>query len=351
MSLSTDPAGRPPTRRAPCVAAALLTAAILGVGAAAQAEDAAPLYVRNQSPFLQIFGLPGPQGGILTPPGRLQSSWGFALANHADRATSPDESLVLDGESYFLDGVLRYGLSDRWEIGVDLPYVAHSNGKFDNLIEGWHDLVGLSNSQRDGPSNALEFAYQRHGTTVNRLDDAGGGIGDIRLTGAYRLLAGTGGTPALAVRGMVKLPTGNENRMRGSGATDIALSLEATGRRSLAGRPLDVFAQGGALHLGEGHILADQQKTHVPFGAAGVRWQWTGNIDLRAQVAIQGSYYHSGLDALGGTTSNLTLGGGVALRSLGLKLDIAIIEDLVSDATPDFGMYLSVRPLATGSPQ
>lgn len=331
--------------------AVLVSLAFCCLGTAVHAEDTAPLYLRNQSPLLQVFGLPGPQGGLLTPAGKLRTSLDFALANHADSATTPDESLVLDGESYFVDAVVRYGLNDRWEVGVDLPYVAHSNGKFDNLIEGWHDLLGLSNSQRDGASNELEFAYERDGTTVNRLDSAGGGIGDIRLTGAYQLLTGTGGTPALAVRGMVKLPTGNEDRMRGSGATDIAVSLEATDRRSLAGRPLDIFAQGGALRLGEGHILADQQKTGVPFGALGLRWQWTANIDLRAQAAIQGSYYHSGLDALGGTTSNLTLGGGVALRSLGIKLDIALIEDLISDATPDFGMYLSVRPLAKGSPQ
>lgn len=309
------------------------------------------MYLRNQSPFLQVFGLPGPQGGLLTPAGTLRTSLEFALANHADSVTTADESLVMDGESYFLDAVLRYGINDRWEVGVDLPYVAHGNGKFDNLIEDWHDLFGLSNSQRDGASNELLFDYQRDGTSEYRLDDAGGGIGDVRLSGTYRLRAGTDGGPALALRGMVKLPTGSETGLRGSGATDFALSLEATSRRSLAGRPLALFAQGGALRLGDGQVLADQQKTNVPFGALGLRWQWTGNIDLRAQVAIQGSYYRSGLDALGGTTSNLTLGGGVALRSLGLKLDIAIIEDLISDATPDFGMYLSVRPLAKGSPQ
>ncbi|MDZ7669053.1 MAG: DUF3187 family protein [Gammaproteobacteria bacterium] len=331
------------------MAAVVLPLIICCLGTAVQAEDGAPLYLRNQSPFLQIFGLPGPQGGILTPPGKLRASMNFALANHADRATLPDESLVLDGESYFLDTVLRYGLSDRWEIGVDLPYVAHSSGKFDNLIEGWHDLFSLSNSQRDGPSNTLEFDYQRQGSTVSRLDEAGGGIGDVRLSSAYRLRTGADDGPALALRGMVKLPTGNENKLRGSGATDIALSLEATSRRSLAGRPLGLFAQGGALRLGDGQILADQQKTTVPFGAFGLRWQWTENIDLRAQAAIQGSYYRSDLDALGGTTSNLTLGGGIVLRGLGVKLDIAIIEDLISDATPDFGMYLSVRRLAKGS--
>lgn len=327
----------------------LLSLTFSCLGPAAQA-DSAPLYLRNQSPFLQIFGLPGPQGGTLTPAGKLQTSLEVALANHADSVTTPDESLTVDGESYFLDAVLRYGINDRWEVGVDLPYVAHSNGRFDNLIEGWHDLFGLSNSQRDGASNELQFAYQRAGTGAYRLDDAGGGIGDVRLTGAYRLRSGTDGGPALALRGMVKLPTGSEAELRGSGATDFAVSLEATTQRSLAGRALDLFAQGGALRLGDGRILADQQKSSVPFGALGLRWQWTADIDLRAQAAVQGPYYSSGLDALGGTTSNLTLGGGMALRSLGLKLDIAIIEDLISDATPDFGMYLSVRPLAKGNP-
>jgi len=218
------------------MAAVLVSLAFCCLDTAVHAEDTAPLYLHNQSPLLQVFGLPGPQGGILTPAGKLRTPLDFALANHADSATTPNESLVLDGESYFVDAVVRYGLNDRWEVGVHLPYVAHSNGKFDNLIEGWHDLFGLSNSQRDGASNELEFVYQRDGATVNRLDNAGGGIGDIRLTGAYQLLPGTQGAPALGLRGMVKLPTGNEDGMRGSGATHIAVSL-VTGRpRAVAGR-------------------------------------------------------------------------------------------------------------------
>ncbi|MBD3649028.1 MAG: hypothetical protein HUJ31_16605 [Pseudomonadales bacterium] len=49
------------------------------------------------------------------------------------------------------------------------------------------------------------------------------------------------------------------------------------------------------------------------------------------------------MNELGGTTAELALGAHFRMRS-GWKLGVAFMEDLVSDATPDFALYLSIGP-------
>lgn len=306
------------------------------------AAESSPYFLRNHNPFLQGFGLPALEGGLLTPSATLDARVAISLANHADHVSKADEAVTLDGESYYVDAIFRYGLGKRWEVGVDLPYVSHRRGRLDNLIEGWHDLFGLDNSERSGPSNHLELTYRRGNTTHVDVRDAGGGAGDIRLMGAYQLLESPDRSRAVALRGVVKLPTGEEERLRGSGATDLAVSLETTAYTTLAGRALELSGQIGAMHLGEGDLLADEQKTTVPFGGIGAMWRWNNTVDLRVQLAVQGEYFDSRLDPIGGSTASVALGGAFHLRRLGVDLDVALVEDLISDSTPDFGLYVSV---------
>jgi hypothetical protein len=308
-----------------------------------------PYFLHNQSPLLQVFGLPAPEGGVLASRGVVKSRLALSLTNHADSGETATEAVVLDGQSYYADAIFRYGLAQRWEVGLELPYVAHRDGGLDNLIEGWHDAFGLTNGERQGPSNRLRLSYRHDGVTAIDLRNGGGGIGDVRVTGAYALLPSRDGR-AVALRSTIKLPTGDEHRLRGSGATDIAVGLEATDPVTFASRSIEVSGQAGVLVLGDGELLPDQQKSTVPFASLGLKWRWTDAIDLRVQLAMQGEYFNSQLDELGGSTTSLAVGGAFRLRRLGLELDVAFIEDVISDATPDFGLYLSVRRSARATP-
>ncbi len=311
--------------------------------AAAQSASQ-PYYLRNQNPFLQIFGVPAPEGGRLTESSRFAGRLVFTWTNHADRRTSTDASAELDGESHYVDAVLRYGLGPGWEVGLDLPYVAHRRGVLDELIEGWHGAFGLSNGARDGPSNRLHLGYESAGIAGVTLRDPGGGIGDVRITAARRITTAAGDTGRfLALRLTIDVPTGNADRLRGSGATDVAVSVDATDSRTLAARAVELFGQAGVLRCGDGDVLPRQQKELVPFGSLGLSWRWNGRVRLQGQISAQGRYFATRLDPVGGTTLGLAVGGSVLLRSLGLELDIALLEDLTSDATPDFGVHLAIR--------
>ncbi|HEX7034140.1 MAG TPA: DUF3187 family protein [Pseudomonadales bacterium] len=332
--------GRAARMRSDIAVPLILACALLGEDASA---DARPFYLRNQNPFLQVLGVPAAEGARLVSAGRLESRLAITLVNHADSAEAGDEAVVLDGESWYVDTRFRYGLTDRWEIGIDLPYVAHDRGNLDHLIEGWHDLFGLSNGNREGPSNRLRLSYRSGDTTLIDLQDASSGLGDVRLTAALLLFDWDDSGTALALRGSVELPTGDESKLRGNDGADWALGLEAERHRQLGERDLALQAQIGALRPGDWTPLESRQKELVPYGMLGAAWQWRPRWRLRAQLGYQGSYLDSRLDELGGSTASLTFGGSVSFPRIGLELDVALIEDLVSDTTPDFGLYLALR--------
>lgn len=310
--------------------------------AAAADAGAGPYYLRNLNPFLQVFGLPAPEGGELTPAGRLSGRLLVDVANHADADASENEAVSLDGESYYSDLVLRYGIAERWEVGLDLPYVSHRKGHLDNLIEGWHDLFGLSNSDRQGPSNELRINYREDDVDLIDISDGSGGIGDVRVSAAYRLgMAGT--DRSLALRTQVKLPTGDADELRGSGATDVAVALDASDRQTLAGWSIDLFGQFGLLRAGKGDVLTRRQEEFVPFASLGMAWHWTDALRLQLQFSAQDRYFDSAVDQIGGMSVNVAVGGGYEWRRSGLALEIALVEDLVSDATPDFGLQIAIR--------
>jgi len=334
--------GPGPGVRSAAVAAGILAAVVCD---AADAPD--PLYLRNANPLLQTLGAPAMQGGELTPDGTLAQRWVLNVANHADASVTSAEEVVLDGESYFLELSLRYGLGSKLELGVDLPLVAHVEGVLDPLIEGWHGLVGLSNHERSGPQNVLRLFYQRNDVTGFDVDDAGTGLGDVRLTAACSLAESDG--RALAMRAQVELPTGDAEYLRGNGAVDLSLVLDATDRRTFADWRTSLFGRIGLVAPGDGDILSELQKDWVPLISAGLAWQWTERTSLQAQVDFEGDYFETQLTQLGSST-RLTVGGSHQFGEGGPRLSIAMIEDLVSDATPDFGLYFSLTMHSGPSP-
>ena len=324
----------------------LLVASLIIYPFAAVAEQpAAPGFaLRNQNPFLQIFGLPPFQSATLAPEGAVRYDVNLDLANHADAGDNAQERFVIDGESYFLTLSLRRRVKHQLELGVDLPLVAHGEGFLDNGIEGWHDTFGMSNTKRRGPSNQLGFLYSGPGSNQYELASPAFGIGDIQLTAAVPLKGG-GDTDkiSVAVRSSIKLPTGAEEELRGSGAVDFSVGLYAADTHTLWKRELGLSGFAGVLLLGDGDVLTSMQRSAVPFGGAAATWQVTQNFGATAQLYTQGAYFDSELKELGGDSVQLAVGGNYRLPRRGVSLSFAIVEDVTANATTDFALHFSVR--------
>ena len=61
----------------------------------------------------------------------------------------------------------RYGLFERWEVGIELPFISRYGGFLDPIIDGVEDLFGAGNPERDlFPQNAFGAFVVARGDTV-----------------------------------------------------------------------------------------------------------------------------------------------------------------------------------------
>jgi hypothetical protein len=319
-----------------CLRLTGLLASLLLMPCAVLAEenvvDAFPL--RNYNPFLQVFGLPKFQTAELVRPDHFDFALSYDIANDADDAARPSGDLVIDGETQTLTFSLRRRAFERMEFGIDIPYVSHSGGTLDSLIKDWHSLVGLSNSMREGPNDQIQHSYALNGTTYYELDSPVSGIGDVQMSAAYAM-------QHLTVRAGVKLPTGDPDKLTGSGATDFSLGLYAGSTTTLFDRAFDYSGFLGVLLLGDGDVMPEFQRRSLAFGGVALRWHTTERFALSTQCSLQGSYFDIDIDEIGGNTIQFAIGGDYRFKRTLLRL--AIVEDIAAGAAPDFALHLSIR--------
>ena len=297
-----------------------------------QYVDSFPL--RSHNPFIQIYGLPAFQTAALASPDGFVLGMSIDITNDADDSESGPDQLIIDGETTTVALSLRRRVHARLELGIDVPYVQHSGGSLDGFIKDWHSMLGLSNSRRDGPYDQLRHAYISDGTTLVGLDSSVSGIGDVQLSAAMPL-------GNLTLRAAVKLPTGDADKLTGSGATDLSLGVYGSRIYTFRERDLGLSGFVGALALGDGDVLLELQRSFVPYGGVALRWQATEKFGLAAQLSMQGSYFDTHFDDIGGNT--IQLGFGADYRAGDFLWRLAFAEDMNGAATADFAMQLSFR--------
>lgn len=300
------------------------------------------LAIRNHNPFLQIFGLPAYETAVSTRDGEVAFQVNFDISNHAEENSVATESITLDGESYYLTMALRYGYSDRLAFGIDIPFVGHAGGFLDAPIENWHDFWGLSNAKRQGARNELEIRYDSSQLASYELDSSGFGMGDIRLNAAAPLYRSEATGSEVGIRAGVKLPTGDADELRGSGAIDYSLGIYAEDTGLFGATSISVSALAGMLIPGNSDVLPAIQKDTVAFAGAAAAWRPTEQFGITMELYAQSAYYDSGLDEIGDHSIQLAVGGFYLTRASGLRLSFALIEDLFSDSTTDMAMQFSV---------
>jgi len=327
----------------------LIAASLMTAGSAASclaaSPAATPFYSFNQSPLVQIFGLPAAESATVQQRGQYLGLVSLDVANNYSGSRTAHELILLDGESYRLNLALRYGIGNRLELGADLPLVGYSGGILDGLIESWHSIFGLEQGGRlQAPRNRLLFSYQEDGRQRLLVDRDNFGIGDLRLNAGWQLYeGGESARRALALRASLKLPTGSSSRLRGSGSTDLALWLTGSNDYPFSeGRMhFGLFAAGGLLALSDGDILRDRQNNLVGFGSLGAGWSPRDWIAFKSQVSLHTPFYRSSLREMGDGAVQLLVGGTLAF-SPKTALDLGVSEDVRVSTSPDFGLHLGL---------
>jgi hypothetical protein len=304
-----------------------------------------PFYTQDQSPIIQIFGLPAPGSAAVLPEGRREARLALDVASNYTVGSSEHESLILDGESYRTLLSFRHGLARGFEAGLDIPFPVQSSGCLDGFIVGWHTFFQLPQGGRDtAPRNQLQYRYAKDGKERLLLDKTSGGIGDLRLTGAMQLYhedAGHRRTGAL--RASLKLPTGDSAGLLGSGSTDLALwTVGSTDFPLPEWGHLTIFGAAGGMAMSKGKVLAEQQRRLAGFGNLGIGWGPADWIDFKLQASGHTPLFSgSGLRELGSSSLLLLIGGSLRFDAT-TALDIAVAEDIAVHTAPDVAFHLAL---------
>jgi hypothetical protein len=302
------------------------------------ADEIRAFHNTNQLPFKQIFGLPSLDNSPLTEAGKWRLNLVGNLANSYYIATGPKEELTNDVETFGGRLIANYGLSNRWQLSVEVPYVRHDGGFLDHFIYQWHDFFGMPQGGRTRDNgDQLDVSYLS-GVSYE-LPGPESGIGDLRFNIAK---SRDWNNRTLVFSAEVKLPTGDFDKLTGSGGTDFSAGLTLNDPHTLEKYRLTMYGGLAGVYLGgmDGE-LAPIQKNFVLAGRAGIGWQATKLIQLKLQLDAQSAIYDSQLKEMGDPGFQLVLGGSLTFTD-DAYLDISVAEDINTSTAPDVAFQLGL---------
>jgi len=332
-----------------CIFSGIFGVITIAVGTAAAADmDITPFNTFNQSPLVQIYGLPHDSGADIVPPGKFRISLNQDLSSNYTVNSNTHEQITLDSEVYRLAFAARYGIAPRWEIGIEIPYIFQGGGFLDSSVVDWHNTFRLPQGGRDNaPRDRMSNSYSKNGIQKLKVEQAGSGIGDISLTSGFSLYENSDDKAhdQLALKVALKFPTGDSSILRGSGGTDFMLQLCGSMTNYSEWGSLGVYGSAGALAMSKGDVLPDQHNQLAGVGTLGIGWGPASWISFKVQLNGNTPLYHdSSLAELSKSPLLLVLGGALRLPGEYL-LDIGVAEDLAVGSAPDVGFHLGLSKL------
>jgi len=309
----------------------------------AHAVEIHPFYARHFSPLVQAFGLPPAEDGDTAPAGTVVARLVVDAANSYHGGAGPRQSSSLDGETWRTTLALRYGVGPRLEAGIDLPLINHSGGFLDGFIEDFHWFIGKPKNDGTGnPRDRFGYTYTRDGTAIVALADDTWAFGDVMLSAAWRLSPPGGTGRPTALRAALKLPTGNEKDLAGSGGTEGSLRIAVLDPITFSRWNTALFASAGVLYIGTDTILGDLRRPIVGFGTFGAGWTPASWVALKLQTDGHTAVSReSGFKPLSWTVH--VMGGLTFALPDGVEMELGIAENILNESAPDVGFQLAFR--------
>lgn len=331
----------------PILAACVVAVSFPGPAAAEERDScdaAAPLRTVNLNPFHISHGPPSSFGACVLAPGTTEFIASLDIASHMVEARSGREQMWMDGETSRYALAARHGFRDGWEYLLELSVISHNAGVFDGFIENWHSVFGLPQGGRDrAPRDRLAIGYARDGQPRVNIRDSVYSVGDLTLGIGHDLGTEFLSNDGLVLRGIVRLPTGDEDVLTGSGGASAAVWAETSG--VLFGSRDWLY--GGALGALAGHApdpLYGNDGRFVAFGRLAITWRLLPRLSLTVQSDVHSSPWgRSSLAPLAGPVVMFGMGGRAELGP-DTTLEIAVTEDDGwRRGAPDIGIHAAIR--------
>jgi len=276
-----------------------------------KAEGFGPFPVRNFQPFQQlVLTVPGDRAAVVKP-GTLDVRLDLAETASIYNDNSPPMNVRVKFETLRSGLFLRYGATDRLELGLEVPVLYRYQGFMNGAIAGVERATtGLNPAQAALENTSFVFNVTRNGQTRMSGGPGATGLGDTTLMSKFQLLNEGAAMPAVSLRGAVKLPTGDQSAFFGSGSPDFGLGLAAeklvAGRWILYGNVTGVVPTGSIAGFGLRPTLS---------GLAAIEYLWSENLSVTAHF----NYYSSPFSETGSSVFDK----GVAESVLGFSYRVA----------------------------
>lgn len=300
-----------------------------------------PFASHNQGPLVHSFGLPNVEGGKIVEKNKISISSIFNLSSTSTNALTQNEIVYFDGEMIRLDINAKYGITDRFELGCNLPFINHSEGFMDSSIDRFHDALGLSGgARRLTEQNNMLYTYSQDGVSLFYIDENAFGFGDISFEVGFKILESK--KHAMALRAYLKLNNADKKKLLGSGTTDF--SFRFSGQSSgLGPRPAYFFYSMGYLRVGKGSLLDDMQIRNVAFGSIGLAVKASSWLVPKMQFDYHSKFYkNSTTQELGSYGLQFLLGSDFILSKKTI-LTAGFSEDIKVNASPDFILHIGLN--------
>jgi hypothetical protein len=319
---------------------AILAVFQLAAFCSAEAADIRAFHNINQLPFKQIFGLPSLDNSPLTEAGKWRINGIANISNTYDISTRLNEEIVTDVETFRGSLIVSYGLRNNWQLSLEVPYVSHDGGSLDDFIYDWHDFFHMpQNGRTKENSDQLQIEYLSDSGSFIGMADSGSGLGDIRINGAYTR---PWGNRALVFSTELKFPTGDYDKLTGSGGYDFSAGLTINDPQSLEKYRITLYGGLAGVFLGDvDGELAAVQNNFALAGRVGIGWQAAKLLQLKLQLDAQSALYNSDLKILGDPAFQLVMGGSLTFTDA-VYLDISIAEDISTLTAADVAFQLAL---------
>ena len=299
------------------------------------ADPVTPFISRNQSPFALIYGLPLPSTPRLLKNGDSRWISSFNLSNTINQQGGTNDRLFIDIETLQFNFLYDYSFRENWMLRLQLPLISHSGGILDSAIDGYHQRLRLPEGIRPlYPRDTIEVDYSLNGNQLLYMDSAQSSMGDISMQLAWQSTKTEHYASSYWLS--LKLPTGDSNKLTGSGATDISGWTAMDYQLSASSW---FYGQLGLLYMSDTQVLSEIHRNWALFGNAGISYQPWSKIRLKAQLDFHSALYNTNIEFLGDVLQ-LSFGGSW-LISHRHKLDLALAEDIKNEASPDLNFNIS----------
>lgn len=205
---------------------ALCMLALWATPSASFAEGFGPFPVRNFHPLQQlVLNLPGDRAAVLK---KGSADVRLELANTASiySENSPGATATAKFETLRTGLFVRYGATEKLELAMEVPVLYRYRGFMEGAIKAVERATtGLAPARKALSQTGYAYNISRGGQQVVNGTDGALGFGDTTLMTKYQLVSETSSRPTVSLRAAIKLPTGDEAELFGSGSPDFGLGI------------------------------------------------------------------------------------------------------------------------------